>query len=142
MLFLTVCRYCIVLTKMKAMSLCLFYLFEKMLLIQLFWNIGQIILELSRNSIYTIRCLLWWHKILPGAIWTKTYSEPLRASKMECFADTVNDWKSLTDEYALYTLHHIPSNTALCRVKSTWPNVQYICWIIKIIIVFPNYMFL
>ena len=38
--------------------------------------------------------------MLPGAIWTQTYSEPLQASKMECFADTVDGWKLLTDEYA------------------------------------------
>ena len=94
MLFLRVCGYCIKLTKMKAMSLWLFYLFEKMLSMQFFWNIRQIILELFRNSKYPIRYLLWWHKILPGAIWTQTYSEPLQASKIECFADTVNGWKN------------------------------------------------
>ena len=74
--------------------------FRKDVVNTIFWNIGQIILELSRNSKYPIGCLLWWHKMLPGAIWTQTYSEPLQASKMECFADTVNGWKLLTDEYA------------------------------------------
>ena len=41
----------------------------------------QIILKPCRNSKYFIRCLLW----LPGAIWTEAYSEPLQASKIECF---------------------------------------------------------
>ena len=45
----------------------------------------QIILEPCRNLKYPIRCFLWWHKKLPGAIWTQTYSEPLQACKMECF---------------------------------------------------------
>ena len=87
-------RDCIVLTKMKAMSLYLLYLFGKMLPMQFFWYIGQIVLDLCRNSKYLIRYLLWWHKILLGAIWTQTYSEPLQASKIECFADTVNGWKT------------------------------------------------
>ena len=37
----------------------------------------QIILEPFRKSKYHIRYLLWWHKTLPGAIWTKEYSKPL-----------------------------------------------------------------
>ena len=45
----------------------------------------QIILEPFRNSKYPIRCLLWWHKILPGAIWTLAYPEPPQTSKCECF---------------------------------------------------------
>ena len=45
----------------------------------------QIILEPFRNSKYPIRCLLWWHKTWPGAIWTQTYSEHLQTSKKEGF---------------------------------------------------------
>ena len=78
-------------------SISLFCLFKEMLSMQFFWNIRQIILELCRNSKYPIRYLLWWHKILPGAIWTQTYSEPLQAYKMECFAYTVNGLESLAD---------------------------------------------
>ena len=37
----------------------------------------QIILEPCRKSKYPIRCLLWCHKTLPGAIWTQGYSQPL-----------------------------------------------------------------
>ena len=33
--------YCIVLTEVKAMSLCLFWLFEKILSMQFFWNIQR-----------------------------------------------------------------------------------------------------
>ena len=44
----------------------------------------QIIPEPCRNSKYPIR-YLWWHKTIPGAIWTQAYSEPLQVSKMECF---------------------------------------------------------
>ena len=39
----------------------------------------QIFLEPRRNSKYPIRYFL------PSAIWTQAYSEPLQASKMECF---------------------------------------------------------
>ena len=35
--------------------------------------------------------------------------------------------------------HHI---SVLCTVKSTWPYVQHICLITKIIMVFPNHVFL
>ena len=45
----------------------------------------QIILKPFRNSKYLISCLLWWHKTLPGAIWSQAYSEPLQISKRECF---------------------------------------------------------
>ena len=44
-----------------------------------------IILKPCRDSKYPIRYLLWWHKALPGAIWTEVYSEPLQTSKIECF---------------------------------------------------------
>ena len=45
----------------------------------------RIIAEPHRNSKCLIWCLLWWHKTLPGAMWTKTYSEPLQLSKTDCF---------------------------------------------------------
>ena len=76
MLFFRVRGYYIVLTKIKAMSLCLFWLFEEMLSMQFFWNI-------QRRVKYPIR--RWWHKTLLDEIWTQAYSEPLQASKMECF---------------------------------------------------------
>ena len=53
---------------------------------QFSWNIQkrQIILEPCRNSNYPIRCLLWCHKTLPGAIWTQGTQNPL-SIKMVCF---------------------------------------------------------
>ena len=41
MLLFRVHGYCIVLTKIKSMSLCLFWLFEEMLSMQFFWNIQR-----------------------------------------------------------------------------------------------------
>ena len=62
MLFFRVRGYCIVSTKMKAMSLCPFQFFKDILLVQFFLNIQrkirQIILESFRNSKYPIRYLL------------------------------------------------------------------------------------
>ena len=55
----------------------------------------QIIPEPYRNSKYPIRRLLWWHKKLLDSMWTQAYSEPLQASKMECFAQTATSLKSL-----------------------------------------------
>ena len=56
----------------------------------------QIFLELFRNSIYPIICLLWWPKTLPGAIRTQAYSEHLQTSKRGVFGQAVNSLKSLT----------------------------------------------
>ena len=75
-LFFRVWGYCILLTKMKTYCQCNFT--------EIFKG-RQIILEPCRNSKYPIRCLLWCHKTLPGAIWTQAYSEPLSASKMGYF---------------------------------------------------------
>ena len=44
----------------------------------------QSILNSGRNSKYPMRYLLWWHKT-PSVIWTEAYSEPLQATKKECF---------------------------------------------------------
>ena len=55
----------------------------------------QIIPEPYRNSKYPIRRLLWWDKKLLDSMWTQAYSEPLQASKMECFAQTATSLKSL-----------------------------------------------
>ena len=41
LLFCRVCGYCIVLTKIKAMILCIFWLFEEMHSRQFFWNIQR-----------------------------------------------------------------------------------------------------
>ena len=46
---------------------------------------SPIILEPCRNSKYPIRCLLWWHKTLTGAIWAQAYSELLQTSMTVCF---------------------------------------------------------
>ena len=48
-------------------------------------DVANVIHLPCRNSKYLIRCLLWWHKKFPGAIWTQTYSEPLQTSNIECF---------------------------------------------------------
>ena len=81
--------FCIVLTKIKTMSLCLFRLFEEMLSMQFFWNTQR-----KRNYPraiwefeYPIWGLLWWqwHKTLLDTFWRLAYSEPTQASKMECF---------------------------------------------------------
>ena len=59
MLFFRVRGYCIVSTKIKTMSLCFFWLFEKMLSMQLFWNIQRkvnyprVILEFEISHIST-----------------------------------------------------------------------------------------
>ena len=50
----------------------------------------QIILEPCRNSKYPIRCLLWCHKTLPGAIWTQSYLEPLKHLRWSVFAQIKN----------------------------------------------------
>ena len=41
MLLFRVCGCCVVLTKIKVMRLCLFWLFEEMLPMQFFWNIER-----------------------------------------------------------------------------------------------------
>ena len=79
--------YCVVLTKIKTMNLASSS-FSKTCCQCNFSEIfkgRQIVLEPFRNSKYLIRCLLWWHKTLPGAIWTQAYSGPLQISKRECF---------------------------------------------------------
>ena len=76
----------------------------------------QIILDPCRNLKYAIRCLLWWPKTLPGAIWTQAYSKPLHYLRWGVFAQTVNGLKLLND-YAK-TLH-------LRCLKGFWISL---CW--------------
>ena len=79
--------YCVVLTKIKAMSLSLSSGSWKRCCQNNFSGTlkgSQIILEPYRNLKYPIRCLLWWHETL-AAIRMQAYSEPLQTSKMECF---------------------------------------------------------
>ena len=58
-------------------------------------------------------------------------------------------YQLFSQNYCLYVLmnlinifHHISSNSVLRTIKSMWPYVQHICVITKIIIVFPNHVFL
>ena len=53
--------------------------------------------EISHYS----RCLLWWHKTLPGAIWTQAYSESLQISKMEGFCVTALSNYLITQKHTI-----------------------------------------
>ena len=44
----------------------------------------QIILEPCKDSKYPMRCLLWWYKTLPGAIWVKNQAG------LKCAKTTLN----------------------------------------------------
>ena len=87
MLFFRVRGYCILLTKIEAISLCLSWLFEEVLSMLYLWNIERKTnypraiweFEISHQT------FVIWQKTLLDAIWTRAYLEPLQGSKMEYF---------------------------------------------------------
>ena len=81
-----VCVVCIV-TKIKAMSVCLFWLSKRCCQCNFFgiFKGRQIIPEPYKNSKYPIRCLLWWQKTLLDKIWIQVYSKPIQVSKIVYF---------------------------------------------------------
>ena len=65
----------------------------------------------------------------PSSMYGRILSSPLKLVKLFpiCLLNLIN------------TFHYI---SVLCTVKSKWPSMQHICLITKIIIVFPNHVFL
>ena len=98
MLFFRVRGYCIVLAKIKPMSLCLFWLVEEIFSMQFFCNIQR-----KTNYPWAIRefkishqTFLWWYKTLLDEIWTQAYSEPFKHLRWSVFKQTINGLMSLT----------------------------------------------
>ena len=104
----------------------------------------------------------WWMSFLfwlflqksPSQIFGKILSLPLKPVET-CGKSSISDvWQDFEFIFVwivfakllpicllnlINIFHHI---SELCTVKSTWPHVQHICLITKIIIVFPNHVFL
>ena len=110
MLFFKVCRNCIVLKKIKAMS----QLFKKSYqcnFCEIFKG-RQIIFKPCRNLKYAIRCLLWWHRALAGAIWEKQgRCKVCKKNSRRCYLKCKPTW------YMFWNISMILANVWLRKVR-------------------------